>query len=61
LDILNLAGKVIILVMLPLQEKPVGRVKEFTQIMALETTLHKWEPMELKVFKILTFGPTRKY
>jgi len=25
-----------------------------------ETTLHKCEPMELEVFKILTFGPIRK-
>jgi len=25
-----------------------------------ETTLHKWEPVEFKVFKILTFGPIRK-
>jgi len=33
----------------------VGRVKEFTCVMKLETTLHKWEPMEVNYPKFLLF------
>ena len=56
MDILNLAGKDIILVTLAHSEKPVGRVKKFTPVTTMETTLHKWEAIEVKYSNFLLLG-----
>jgi hypothetical protein len=30
-----------------LREIPIGNLKEFTRVTKLETTLHKWKPMDV--------------